>query len=178
MKLSRMKIPVGTQSVLWGTHQFLWHPFTVLLAWKRVYGHWPNWWQLVAIIFHDSPGYWGCTDMDGPSGVQHPYAGAEIAGKIVDLFSKKRGWDVRVLCLFHSSAFAKLCNNVPSALYLPDKVSLLFDPRGFYLFRARLSGELTEYMVNNPKGGEDRWFEWYKKSVQNKLNAHDNTKPI
>lgn len=112
--------------------------------------------------------------MDGEDGVNHPYRGAEIAGKIVGLFSTQRGWDVRALCLFHSSSFSKKCNVKPSDLYLPDKVSLLFDPKPFYLLRARLSGELAEFTSRNPKGGDNEWFCWYKKSVVQKLNAHDN----
>lgn len=171
-----MKLSVGTRSVLFGVHAFWFHPIVVWLAWRRVYGRWPNWWQTVGIICHDSFGYWGKPNMDGPEGITHVYAGAEVAGKIVGLFSTQRGWDVRALCLFHSSSFSKKCNVKPSQLYLPDKVSLLFDPKWFYLFRARLSGELAEYTTHNQKGSEENWYAWYKKSVQKKLKLHDNAK--
>lgn len=160
---------VGTKSVLFGVHQFLWHPITVALAFRRVHRRLPSWWEAIGIVFHDI-GYWGCVNIDGLSGIRHPYVGAEIAGQIVDLFSKRRGWDVRYFCLYHSSTFAKLCHGYPSNLYLPDKVSLLFDPKWFYLLRARLSGELAEYKARNPKPD---WYAWYRNSVQQKLNTHD-----
>lgn len=170
----RSGMNIGTRSVLFGTHQCLWHPFTVWLAFRRVHKRWPTWWENIGILCHDTFGYWGKPNIDGPEGVQHPYLGAEIAGKIVDLFSKQKGWQVREFCLFHSSTLARTCKVKTSNLYLPDKCALLFDPKWFYLFRARLSGELTEFMAHNPKGGESEWFDWYKKSVERKLKLHDN----
>lgn len=166
-------IPVGTQSVLWGVHAFWFHPITVWLAFCRVHRRIPALWETVGILFHDV-GYWGCKTMDGEDGVNHPYRGAEIAGKVVGIFSRQRGWDVRALCLFHSSTFSKKCNVPPSELYLPDKCALLFDPKPFYLFRARLSGELTEYILNSPKKDAESWYTYYRASVEKKLKAHNN----
>lgn len=168
-----MKLPVGTQSVLWGVHQCLWHPLTVFLAWKRVYGRYPSWWETISIFCHDSIGYWGCTDMDGDSGVNHPRGGAALAAKIVGMLSPERAYDAYFLCLYHSSTFATLARHDPSDLYLPDKVSILMEPKWWYLFRARLSGELYEYIDRSPKVNASEWFDWYKKSIQKKLNAHD-----
>src|SRR5688572_14675463 len=72
---------VGTKSLLFGVHQFLWHPLTVWLAYVRLYGRLPNWWQCIAIFCHDL-GYWGRPNMDGKEGKQHPYGGAFIAARI------------------------------------------------------------------------------------------------
>lgn len=160
---------VGTKSVLFGVHAFWFHPLTVGLAFCRVHRRLPSWWQTIGIMTHDL-GYWGCADMDGLSGTLHPTQGARIAAKIVGLFSSERAWDVNIFCLYHSSTFARISDVTPSDLYLPDKVSLLFDPKWFYLLRARLSGELAEYKSRNPKPD---WYAWYRDSVQQKLNTAD-----
>ncbi|MCK5235828.1 MAG: hypothetical protein KAR06_02490, partial [Deltaproteobacteria bacterium] len=65
----RIRAPVGTKSLLFGVHQFIWHPITVLIAWCKLYG-WPTWPELVCIIVHDW-GYWGKPNMDGPEGEKH-----------------------------------------------------------------------------------------------------------
>jgi hypothetical protein len=57
---------VGQRSLLYGVHQFLWHPITVLIAWWVLFGR-PTWRELVCIIIHDW-GYWNCPNMDGPEG--------------------------------------------------------------------------------------------------------------
>src|SRR5688572_8618904 len=72
----------GTLSVLFGVHQFLWHPITVLRAWRHLYGRWPKWHWIIAILCHDL-GYWGKPNMDGPEGQTHPEAGAELASDVV-----------------------------------------------------------------------------------------------
>lgn len=166
---------VGTKSVLWGVHAIWFHPITVWLAWRRVHGRWPDWAETIAIIFHDI-GYWGKPNMDGPEGITHVYAGAEIAGKLVDIFSTQRGWEVRYLCLYHSSTFAKLAKHAPSALYLPDKISILVELKNLYLLRARFSGELREYVLResvkqNISMTETQWYDRYRAGVQQKFDA-------
>lgn len=172
-----MKIPVGTKSVLWGVHQFIWHPITVLIAWKKVHRTWPNWWQLLAIIFHDSPGYIGCKEMDGPDGLEHPYAGARWAARIAGILSEEAAFKTYFLSLYHSSNFAKLHGAPPSDLYLPDKVSILVEPRWFYMLRARLSGELEEFVTRealkqNRTFTDSEWLDHYRQAIQEKLNRH------
>lgn len=113
--------------------------------------------------------------MDGSEGITHVYAGAEVAGKIVDIFSKERGWQVRHLCLFHSISFSKLHNQKPSPLYLPDKISILVEPKNLYLLRARLSGELREYVLResvkqNISMTETQWYDRYRAGVQQKFD--------
>lgn len=167
---------VGTKSVLFGVHQFLWHPMTVALAFCRVHRRLPSWWEAIGIATHDL-GYWGCTDMDGDSGINHPQVGARLAARIVGIFSEDRACDVYFFCLYHSSSYARRCDELPSALYLPDKVSILFDPAWFYLFRARLSGELDEYVMREClRYGltltDEAWLKDYRARVQEKLTAH------
>lgn len=167
---------VGTKSIMFGVHQFVWHPVTVFAAFCRVHRRLPSWWETVGIVCHDL-GYWGCEDMDGPSGADHPRAGAAIAAKICGLFSAERSFDVYFFCLYHSSNFARARGAWPSALYLPDKVSILFDPAWFYLLRARLSGEIEEYVLReslkqNKGFTDEEWLDTYRAIIQKKLNNH------
>jgi len=127
---------VGTKSLLFGVHQIFWHPVTVWIAWVRLFGL-PNFKESICIFIHDW-GYWGCADMDGATGASHPFFGARIAGK---LFGNDYYW----LVLWHSRHLAKRFGAEPSKLCWADKFSMLSDPRGFYLLRARLSGEILEY---------------------------------
>lgn len=149
----------GTLSILVGVHQFLWHPFTVWRAWRYLYKKNPTWVELVAIFCHDL-GYWGKPDMDGEAGRTHPEGGANLACYIVYylgilVYARRKNTrecamlmseSVRELCLWHSTHYAQLAGGHVSALYLPDKVCILFDPPWFYKLRARLSGEWKEYV--------------------------------
>ena len=141
---------VGTKSLLFGVHSFLWHPFTVLIAWIRLYGR-PNWKELVCIFIHDW-GYWGCPNMDGKEGENHPYKAANLVRK---WFRQRKYY---YLCLFHSRHLARRIEvrypghlgkvigyGKPSRLCYADKLSIAYDPWWFYLLRAHLSGELAEY---------------------------------
>lgn len=127
---------VGTKSLLFGVHQFAWHPFTVFLAWRELYGM-PTWREVVCIIIHDW-GYWGCSEMDGEEGSMHPYFGAYFAR---ELFGEKYYY----FCLLHSRTLSRDLRKEPSQLCWADKFSMLYDPRWFYLLRARLTGEIHEY---------------------------------
>lgn len=153
---------VGTKSLLFGVHQFALHPFFVARAWRELYGSWPRRFpEWCAVVVHDW-GYWGCPDMDGEIGKQHPVAGAAIMRK---LFGEEWG----VFCLTHSRSLAKLRGLEPSALCAADKLAFAFYPRWLYLLLARASGELTEYLRNadSPAGRAvgidastaERWFD-------------------
>lgn len=148
----------GRKSLLFGVHQFIWHPWTVYRAWVNLYGR-PSWKEVICIIIHDW-GYWECPNMDGPEGEKHPWIGAVIAHK---LFGQK--YFFLVLC--HSRHLARSYHREPSKLCWPDKLSIIYDPKWFYLFRARLSGELKEYR-NNAKewvpltASDSEWFDWIK----------------
>lgn len=171
----------GTKSLLFGVHQFLYHPLTVWLGWIRVYGRLPDFVTCLCIFFHDW-GYWGCPDMDGTKGKRHPYWGANFIFKVVKRLNR---WGLtRVTpdeayerCLYHSSSLAKMDGKPVSALYLPDKVSILFEPAWFYLLRGHLSGELREFVDNSPEFVEKRgswvWFCWYRNHIRKKLIKHN-----
>jgi hypothetical protein len=151
---------LGTKSLLFGVHQIFWHPITVLIAWKKLYG-WPNWKELICIIIHDW-GYWGTPNMDGAEGERHPEFAAELANK---WFGHEYWW----LCLFHSRHYARNSNVEPSRLCWADKLSILYDPWWFYLPRAWMSGELKEYRELAANTGfipltatHKQWFDWLK----------------
>lgn len=129
---------VGTKSLLFGVHNFIWHPFTVWLAWIYLYKQLPSWKDLICIIVHDW-GYWGSPNIDGPEGEEHPRFGARIVWR---LFKSN---ELFRLCLYHSRHYAKSDNAEPSKLCWADKYSIKFDPWFLYLPRAWLSGELREY---------------------------------
>lgn len=175
---------VGTKSLLFGVHQFLWHPYTVARAWRFLYGRWPMMHEWICIFCHDL-GYWGKPNMDGVEGQSHPEFGALIAAKLVTRYVELRhghsyedakflGELAAKLTLFHSRFYAKRANHEVSALFLPDKLSLLFEPRWFYLLRATLSGEIREYMANagdrvpGPKTKRS-WHAWYERKVLSML---------
>lgn len=130
---------MGARSLLFGVHQFLWHPFTVWLAWKKLYGL-PDWKTCLCILIHDW-GYWGCWTMDGVDGEDHPRWAAELA-------RRRLGQEYHDLLLYHSRHLAAKVGASPSKLCWADKLSMLYDPRWFYLFRARLTGEIREYRAN------------------------------
>ena len=149
---------VGTKSVLFGVHAFWWHPFTVALAWRRLYGKWPDRYALCAVFCHDL-GYWGCPNMDGPEGRQHPVKGSQLArqfakwmfrltGSIGYGDSKYHEGITADLALYHSREYSKLAHQKPSPLCWADKFCCFYDPAWFYLLRAHLSGEIYEYRVN------------------------------
>ena len=127
----------GTKSLLFGVHQFIWHPITVLAAWVWLYKRFPTWPELICIIIHDW-GYWGKERIDDEVGETHPELGAKIAGWLL-------GEVYHDLCLLHSRHYSKTLGKEPSALCWADKLSIAFEPWWLYLPRAWLSGELDEY---------------------------------
>ncbi len=184
---------VGTKSLLFGVHQFIWHPLTVVLAWRKLYRSWPNWWQLISIFCHDL-GYWGKPNMDGLEGREHPYRGAllaaAISGPIWRFFHDWADIDreevfkavVYDFTLGHSRELAGRRGVEPSKLCWADKYCVCVEPRWMYLFRARMSDEIIEYMRNAKSiendlfllslhgGGfssfaEEYWLDWYRKKV-------------
>lgn len=154
----------GRKSILFGVHQFIWHPITVLLAWIELYGF-PNWKEIVCIIIHDW-GYWFCEHMDDLKGKTHP---AWAADKAMKWF----GPEYYCLCLYHSRAFVKKHNRRLSKLGWADKLSLLYDPWWFYLPRAWLSGELKEYRNESSTKKQlaankthREWFKWIRNIME------------
>ncbi|SPF35883.1 conserved hypothetical protein [Candidatus Desulfosporosinus infrequens] len=155
----------GTRSLLFGVHQFIWHPITVWLAWKELYGT-PSWTETVCIALHDI-GYWGMKNMDGDEGLKHPEAGAEWVGRMF-------GDEYRQLVLGHSRSYAQTRKISPSKLCWADKLSIKYELWWLYLPRAWVSGELQEYRVVadrkgfiNIKNSHRRWFNKIKEQMIN-----------
>jgi hypothetical protein len=151
---------IGTKSLLFGVHQFIWHPITVYIAWVELFGL-PNFKETICIIIHDW-GYWGSPNMDGYEGKQHPELGANIANALF-------GAEYRHLCLYHSRHYARKCKVNPSKLCWADKLSIKYDPGWFYLLRAKLSEELKEYRKIAHNSGQcsiehsnKMWFKWIR----------------
>ena len=125
--------------------------------------------------------------MDSPEGQTHPEFGAKMARRIVYWSLRLRGRssfdagtisdEIFDLCLFHSTHYAQMHGHPVSMLYLPDKVSVLFDPPGFYLLRGKLSGEVYEYTwrENDTVGVEmtpEQWLERYRAYIARKAKKH------
>lgn len=140
------------------------YPFTVALAWRRLYGKWPNCYEWCAILCHDL-GYWGCPNMDGPEGREHPVKGAIFAGNLARRVNKLFGckWFDRdsglhsstyhaiqtsILSVTHSREYSKRHRLHPSKLCWADKFCCFYDPPWFYLLRGHLSGEIHEFRAN------------------------------
>lgn len=150
----------GTKSLLFGIHQFIWHPLTVAMAWRVLYGKWPSWRECVCIAVHDL-GYWGCEHMDDGDGLDHPRLGASIALCVLG----REYWE---LAIAHSRHYAARFYLTPSKLCWADKACVMFYPQWLYLGMARLTGELEEYrMASVPagfpqSGSDEEWFEWFR----------------
>jgi hypothetical protein len=167
---------IGTRSLLYGAHQFLIHPVCVAIAWRRLYGTWPKWWEAICILVHDW-GYWGCPNMDGTEGQEHPEKGAWIAGKFIVRrmgASVELGHQALMFCRGHSRHFARLHGYDISPLMAADKLGAVLPPWWVYLPMARATGELAEYRAEAdrywqetgkgiPGTASDReWYRWLK----------------
>ncbi len=176
---------LGTKSILFGVHQFIWHPLTVAMAWRQIEGRCPKWWELVAIFCHDL-GYIGCPDMDGEEGRKHPLKGAQITADVVQwlyctgvrlrhpvqaryneafafhhfIAANLLRSKAYKLALGHSRFYAEQEKIPLSRLFRPDKLSVRFDPPWFYVLRASLSGEIDEYISKSKTPCASPW-EWY-----------------
>jgi len=156
----------GTKSLLFGVHQFFWHPVTVWFAWVWLFRKFPTWKEAVCIVIHDW-GYWGKENMDDEEGEKHPEFAAKIAGKLF-------GVQYHDLCLLHSRHYARNAGREPSSLCWADKMSIIFEPWWLYLPRAWLSGELFEYRKIAAGAGfiplsssHRDWYRW----IQDRLST-------
>lgn len=146
-----MKIPIGTRTLLWGSHQFLIHPLFVALAWRKLYKSWPNDWRIfLAIALHDI-GYWGLGDLDGPVGELHPMGGARIVAWLASWRNRDtyHWWYEFTAC--HSRTYARrVFGGKHSPLMNADKLAIVLYPHWLYSLLAWLTGEWQE--------GRDRWI--------------------
>lgn len=159
-----MKIPVGTRSLLWGSHQFLLHPILVAIAWRRIYGSWPGKLPIwLAIVVHDW-GYWGLGDMDGDDGKRHPYEGATLVSRLFD-YGYEAGWFR--FTAGHSRYYAAMCGFEPSTLMRADKYATVLCPLPLYVLLVLLSGEWREYVdYHHRKTGSPRTFRGWLTSMR------------
>lgn len=134
---------LGTKSLLFGVHQFLFHPLFVLWGWRIYHRRWPNWRELVCIVIHDW-GYWGCKTMDGKDGKRHPIWAAEWASKHLDDHTSKGRLRYFRLCFLHSGFMAKQAQRPPSALCWPDKLGFVLMPWWLWVGLGLLSGEIKK----------------------------------
>lgn len=172
---------IGTKSLLFGVHQVILHPICVTIAWKNLYGSWPKWWEAICILVHDW-GYWGCSEMDGPEGEEHPRFGASVAFWIVwhvaTITRRSTGYAAfaREFCEGHSRFYArKHLEGATSRLMAADKLGTVLLPWWIYLPMARATGELAEYRAESdrywretgkgiPSSISDReWYDWLQK---------------
>jgi len=147
---------IGTKSILFGVHCFFIHPWFVAMAWNRLYGF-PRGLRLwVAFFVHDL-GYWDKPNMDGPEGEIHPELGGRIMkflfGKAYIRFEGEHVWCVgsnywQIFTLGHSRYYANKTGIKVSRLCAADKLAFCFESYWFYMLRARLSGEIYEYLEN------------------------------
>jgi hypothetical protein len=168
-------LSTGTKSLLVGAHQFVIHPLSVALSWKKLYGRWPRAWEALAILVHDL-GYWGCKDMDGPEGLDHPALGASIAYRLC-------GLDAASLVEGHSRSYVKKSGCELSPLAAADKLSWEVVPWWIYIPGALLSGEIHEYRIEAdryhrrtgqgcPLSASHRtWYRWLQSIAPEKARA-------
>ncbi len=106
----------GTASVLVGCHSPV-HSIVVVVAWRKLYGSWPSWWEMVCIFLHDI-GHWGVNYLDDyEAKKQHGLLGARLARRLFG----QRGY---ALIAGHNEY-----NGAPrSKLHDPDKYSWVIAP--------------------------------------------------
>lgn len=149
---------LGTKSLLYGSHQFIWHPIQATMAWIALFKRLPTWREMICIIIHDW-GYWGCPNLDGEEGKKHPEWAAKWAASHLDEPRHRKLWqtpgghkdlyEFHNLCLYHSRHYAKSQYEEPSMLCWADKYCIKYDPWWFYLARVHLSGEIKELRLSN-----------------------------
>jgi hypothetical protein len=178
-----MGLSVGTKSLLFGAHQFVLHPLAVYICWVRLYHRLPTWWETICILVHDW-GYWGCLNMDGERGTNHPGYGARVAYSAVlwigcrfrvgPMLRTELALKAANLCSGHSRHYARQERIPVSKLCRADKWGAVLWPWWIYLPMTWASGELEEYRQEadryhreTGKGcsydvGRRGWYRWLK----------------
>lgn len=163
-----MKLPIGTKSLLWGSHQFILHPLMVAYGWRRHYGFWPRGWRTWVAIFCHDLGYWGLADLDGERGKLHPlWAATRLANWFAPEPTRAdlgratftRRFDSNLFWFWflaaHSRHAARSLGWEPSPLMIPDKLATALLPRWLYALLVWLSGEHVEYIAYALASGHD-----------------------
>mgnify|MGYP001558965759 CR=1 FL=1 len=144
-------IKQGTISVILGAHSPI-HSLLVLLSWKRLYGKWPKFWQVVCIFLHDI-GHWGKDYLDSyDQKFVHFIAGARLA---FQLFGEKG-------CAFVLGHISQAY--VRSELYKPDKYSWVLAPRWWLYWNTIVEPKLA--MGYSRREAVRRFREQVRKSIE------------
>jgi len=106
----------GTLSVLFGCHSIV-HSLVVTVAWRKLYGRCPNWWQIVCILIHDI-GHWGKDYLDD---YELKKRHAELGAKVAGFFFGQKGYRL-------VSGHNAYNGQERSELYQPDKYSWVIAP--------------------------------------------------
>lgn len=124
----------GTISILFGCHSII-HSFLVLIAWRKLYGAWPEFWQVVCIFLHDV-GHVGLDYLDDfEQKKKHWMLGANIGRK---LFGLKAYYFLAGHCSHTGYGL--------SELYKPDKYSWYIAPRWWLLWNSIVEPKLNGTM--------------------------------
>ena len=106
----------GSWSILFGCHSIV-HSMLVVIAWRKHYGQYPAWWQVVCILLHDI-GHWGKDHLDNyEEKKSHANLGAMLAGKLFG----ERGYNL----VFGHNEYE---GQTRSELYYPDKYAQVIAP--------------------------------------------------
>ncbi len=129
-------LPVGTRSYIFGMHNPIFHSYFMILAWRKLYHHFPDFRTIVCIIFHDI-GYLFQDCIDGTCD-RHIFLGAQICGKLF-------GLNYYNLCIQHSRDYCNRHGLEPSRLCYADKYSILLIPNWLLNLIVKISGEDSAY---------------------------------
>lgn len=172
---------VGTKSVLFGAHCFLFHWLLVARGWFHLYGFKKVWIGVKTAKEHGedrfgnpvaipyrlniyasilNPKVWvaffvhdlGYWGKPNMDGEEGERHPEWACGFMNEWFGEPWGSFV----LDHSRFYARKYNRQVSALCFADKLVISYEPARFYLWRTRLSGELDEYlrMADVNSGGQ------------------------
>jgi len=149
----------GTKSILIGCHSPA-HSIMVTIAWRKLYGEWPEPWELACIFLHDI-GHLGKNYLDDPEEKKnHWRLGAEIASKLFG----GRGYQ---LCAGHDpSSYTKR-----SKLYKPDKYARLISPSWLIIL-----DRIAEPEIGKAHGGAMNGIDRFRKMLKDSLDK-DEFKP-
>lgn len=165
----------GTKSILLGCHSIL-HSFWIWVAWRKIYGKYPNWWQTLCILLHDV-GYAGKNYLTEKNNDGHELAGAKIALRLlapIDIVIAAKAY---LTIIGHRSN-----NHIRSKLEMPDDYSWIIAP----MWWLRWNHRIEKFKINDPavwkhavmekfnKGEKYSSFLLFKKLTQEK-EAEDET---
>ncbi len=106
----------GNWSVLFGCHSFA-HSIIVIIAWRKLHGKFPNWWQFICILIHDI-GHWGKDYLDN---YEEKKRHANLGAKVAKVLFGQRGFDLITGHNIYNG-------NEKSELYNPDKYANVIAP--------------------------------------------------